>query len=81
VFENADWDLAPSKDNIRGIYMTGLCNGVREILNDYSEVVAALEMEILQNVYMALNNIKAEVEPFRIIFNVLLSLIEKVRYF
>jgi hypothetical protein len=69
----------PSKTHgPNGLYVTSVANGIQEILNEYLRVVADLETKILENPYVTLTEMLAELESFRAVFTALVSLTKKV---
>ncbi|CAG7730090.1 unnamed protein product [Allacma fusca] len=61
-----------------GLYVTALCNGLRTILDEYLDVIADLELKVIEDMNLTLNHLRAEVETYRELFASLSLLVKKV---
>lgn len=64
-----------------GLYLSSVCNGIRDLLNVYLEMIASLELRILNDAYLSLTSVRLETEPYRTLFVALQGIINTVIYF
>ncbi|XP_008555687.1 gamma-tubulin complex component 4 [Microplitis demolitor] len=77
---HADLENANEQDPLnRGLYLQALCNGMDQALAPFRDEIVELEKTILKNAHTPATAILSTVENYQFLFNILNSMIRKIK--
>ncbi|CAG5115406.1 unnamed protein product [Candidula unifasciata] len=68
----------PDTDDLHGLYMKCLCQGLNNVLEDYRQVLLEIEQDILHDAHLPVSHIACRLQEFHLLFPVLATTIDQV---
>ncbi|BFY98455.1 hypothetical protein BsWGS_01495 [Bradybaena similaris] len=68
----------PDTDDLHGLYMKCLCQGLNSVLEDYRRVLLEIEQDILHDAHLPVSHIAYRLQEFHLLFPVLATTIDEV---
>lgn len=62
-----------------GLYLMAFCNGLDQVLNQYTQKIKILEQELLKNPQLGLAYILADLNEFPLLFKNLISMVDRIK--
>ncbi|KAH9499205.1 Gamma-tubulin complex component 4 [Bulinus truncatus] len=65
-------------DNLHGLYLKHLCQGLDNVLQDYRDALLEIEEKVLYDAYLPVSNISCKLQKFGLLFPALASTIDQI---
>ncbi|CAL1542133.1 unnamed protein product [Lymnaea stagnalis] len=65
-------------DDLHGLYMKCLCQGLDNVLQDYRDALLEIEQDVLHDAYLPISHLSCRLQEFYLLFPVLASTIDQI---